>query len=300
MRESRLDSAPAARFFDATLRAYGTLVPGIRRQIERISFEGLRRVHGLAYGEEIDLDAAICSRVDVRAGLAPDDKVYIAREPQARDVTLALLVDISCSTAEHVAPLGDAATQAALSRLHGKAYRTILDLEKEALVLLMAALERTGDSYGIYCFSGTGREDVKFQVLKDIDERLSDTVAARFDKLRPLHTTRMGAAIRHAIRKLRAHESKTRLLMLLSDGRPFDLDYGQQYGEGAEVDYAIHDTRQALIEARQFGIRPFVLTIDPQGTDYLSQLCEGFDCEQIDDVTQLPTRLVKLYRGLTA
>ena len=300
VRESRLDSAPSARFFDATLRAYGALVPGIRRQFERIAFEGLRRVHGLPFGEEIDLDAAIQSRVDVRAGLAPDDKVYIAREPQARDVTLALLVDISCSTAEHVPPPADAAVRAALAALHHKDYRTILDLEKEALVLLMAALERTGDSYGIYCFSGTGREDVKFQVLKDIDERLSNTVAARFDKLRPLHTTRMGAAIRHATRKLRAHESRTRLLLLLSDGRPFDLDYGQQYGEGAEVEYAQHDTRQALIEARQLGIRPFVLTIDPQGTDYLRSLCDGFDYEVIDDLAQLPARLVKLYRGLTA
>ena len=163
----------------------------------------------------------------------------------------------------------------------------------------MASLERIGDTYGIYCFSGTGREDVKFQVLKDLDEPLSDTVATRFDGVRPLHTTRMGAAIRHATRKLRGHESKTKLLMLLSDGRPFDLDYGQEYGDGAEVAYAQNDTRQALLEAGRYGVRPFVLTIDPHGNDYLREMCDGIGYEVLEDVADLPLRLVKLYRGLT-
>jgi nitric oxide reductase activation protein len=161
-------------------------------------------------------------------------------------------------------------------------------------------LERIGDTYGIYCFSGTGREDVKFQVLKDLDERFGDTVVARLDTIRPLHTTRMGAAIRHAIRKLRAHQSKTRLLLLLSDGRPFDLDYGQEYGDGAEVEYARHDTRQALVEAQRLGIRTFVLTVDPHGNDYLRAMCDGIGYEVLNDVAELPLRLVSLYRGLTA
>jgi nitric oxide reductase activation protein len=292
VRESRLDSATSARFFDETLRAYGSLVPGVRRQLERIVESGLRRVHRLPYGEDIDLDAAIMSRVDARAGLAPDENVYVARRAQARDVTLALVVDMSSSTAEQVAP-------DALAKVHGRSYRTILDVEREALVLLITALERIGDTYGIYFFSGTGREDVRFQVLKDMDERFSDIVAARFDKLRPHHTTRMGAAIRHAVRKLRGRESKTKLLVLLSDGRPYDLDYGQQHGEGAEIEYAIADTRQALLEARQARIKPFILTVDPQGNDYLRAMCDGLDYEVLDDVAQLPARLVTLYQGLS-
>ena len=299
MRETRLDPGPSARFFEETLRAYGSLVPGVRRELERLAYEGLRRVHRLPRGEEIDLDAAIESRVDARAGLAPDGNVYVSREPQARDVTFALLVDVSSSTAEHAKDAGPGPMAAALAKVHGRAYRTILDLEKEALVLLMASLERIGDTYGIYCFSGSGREDVKFQVLKDLDEPLSDTVATRFDGVRPLHTTRMGAAIRHATRKLRGHESKTKLLMLLSDGRPFDLDYGQEYGDGAEVAYAQHDTRQALLEAQPHGVRPFVLTIDPHGNDYLREMCDGIGYEVLEDVGDLPLRLVKLYRGLT-
>jgi nitric oxide reductase activation protein len=109
----------------------------------------------------------------------------------------------------------------------------------------------------------------------------------------------MGPAIRHAIRKLRAREARTRLLVLVSDGRPFDLDYGQGYGDHAEVEYAIRDTREALNEARQMGIAPFVLTIDPQGNDYLRGMCDGLEYELLQDVHQLPARLLALYRSMT-
>ncbi len=300
VKESRIDPASSARYFDETLRAYGRLMPHIQRQFERIAREGLRKVKRMGDGDDLDLDVAIESLVDLRAGLSPSDQIYTSRQKLARDVVVAFLVDKSSSTAEHVEPSGDALTLAAGQHLHGKNYRTILDLEKETTALLMASLERIGDTYGIYFFSGSGREDVKFHVLKDFDERLSDRVAARIDNIKPLHTTRMGPAIRHTVHKLRGQESRTKLLVLISDGRPFDLDYGQQYGEGAELDYAINDTRQALNEARQAGITPFVLTIDPQGNDYLRTMCDGLDYEVLDDINQLPARLLKLYRGLTS
>jgi nitric oxide reductase activation protein len=274
-------------------------MPQLRSQFERIAREGLRKLRRMPDGEELDLDAAIESWVDLRAGLSPSEQVYTSRQKMARDVAVAFLVDKSSSTAEHVEPGAALVPGAAIKTLHGRNYRTILDLEKETTALLMATLERIGDTYGIYFFSGSGREDVKFQVLKDFEERLSDRVTARIDNIKPLHTTRMGPAIRHTVRKLRAQESRTKLLMLISDGRPFDLDYGQQYGEGAEVDYAIHDTRQALNEARQAGIKPFVLTIDPQGNDYLRTMCEGIDYEVLDDINQLPARLLALYRTMS-
>lgn len=298
VRETRLDPAPSARFFGETLRAYGTLVPGVRQQLERIAYEGLRRVHRLPQGEEIDLDTAIEAHVDRCAGLAPDDNVYVARQPQARDVLVAILVDVSSSTAEHLVDEAPGAEADALVRIHGRTYRTILDVEREALALLIAALERVGDTYGVYCFSGTGREDVKFQVVKDLDEPFTDTVSGRLDNIRPVHTTRMGAALRHTVRKLRGHEAKTKLLLLLSDGRPFDIDYGQQYGDGAEVAYAQHDTREALAEARRHGVQPFVLTVDPHGNDYLREMCDGVGYEALHDARQLPLRLVALYRAL--
>lgn len=303
VRESRIDPAPSARFFDETLHAYGNLVPEIRRQIERLSQEGLRKVCRMQHGDELDLDAAIESLVDMRLGLAPSERVYTSRRKSARDVCVAFLLDLSSSTAEHVESTYTHASDILMSApgrvLHGRNYRTILDIEKEAMALLMAALDRIGDAYGIYGFSGTGREDVKFLVVKDLDERLSDRVAARLDGIKPLHTTRMGPAIRHAIRKLRGHEARTKLLVLISDGRPFDLDYGQQYGDNAEVSYAIHDTRQALDEARELRIVPFVLTVDPQGNDYLRTLCNGLHYEILQDINQLPARLLSLYHSLT-
>ncbi len=300
VKESRIDPAPAPRYFDETVRAYGRLMPHIQQQFERIEREGMRKVRRMPDGDELDLDAAIESVVELKAGLSPSDRVYSSRQKMERDVAVAFLVDKSSSTAEHVEPPAGASTAPAVPYLHGKNYRTVLDLEKETTALLMASLERLGDTYGIYFFSGSGREDVKFQVLKDFDERLSDRVAARIDNIRPLHTTRMGPAIRHTIRKLRGQEARTKMLVLISDGRPFDLDYGQQYGEDAEVDYAIHDTRQALNEARQAGITPYVLTIDPQGNDYLRTMCDGIDYEVLDDINQLPARLLALYRSLTS
>ena len=300
VKESRIDPASSARYFDETLRAYGRLMPHIQNQFERIAREGLRKVRRMADGDDLDLDAAVEALVDMRAGLSPSDQVYTSRQKEARDVVVAFLIDKSASTAEHVESSDGALSMGAGQLVHGKNYRTILDLEKETAVLLMASLEKLGDTYGIYFFSGSGREDVKFHVLKDFEERLSDRVAARIDNIKPLHTTRMGPAIRHTVKKLRAQESRTRLLMLISDGRPFDLDYGQQYGDDAEVEYAIHDTRQALNEARQAGITPFVLTIDPQGNDYLKSMCDGIDYEVLDDINQLPARLLALYRTLTA
>ena len=294
VKESRIEPVISPRYFDETLRAYGRLMPQIQQGFERIAREGLRNVRRMGEGDDLDLDAAIESMIDMRVGVSPSEQVYTARQKIARDVAAAFLIDKSSSTAEHVEDTG-----AALPTLHGRNYRTILDLEKETAALLMASLERLGDTYGIYFFSGSGREDVKFHVLKDFEERLSDRVAARIDNIRPLHTTRMGPAIRHTIAKLGTQEARTKLLLLISDGRPFDLDYGQQYGEGAEVEYAIHDTRQALNEARAAGITPFVLTIDPQGNDYLRQMCEGIDYEVLGDINQLPARLLALYRTLT-
>jgi len=293
VKESRIAPVLSAKYFEQTLRGYGRLMPHIQNQFERIAREGLLQIKRAADGDDLDLDAAIESMIDMRAGRSPSDRVYVSRQRMARDVVVAFLVDQSASTAEHAEPLSHGLN------LHGRHYRTILDFEKETAALLMASLERLGDTYGIYFFSGSGREDVQFRVLKDFEERLSDRIAARIDNIKPLHTTRMGPAIRHTIHKLRGQEARTKLLMLISDGRPFDLDYGQQYGENAEVDYAINDTRQALNEAREAGITPFVLTIDPQGNDYLRTMCDGIDYEVLDDINQLPARLLALYRTLT-
>ena len=174
--------------------------------------------------------------------------------------------------------------------------KRIIDLEKESIVLLIQAMEAIGDIYGIYGFSGYGREDVEFSVIKDMAEPFSNRIKQRIDKIAPVRSTRMGPAIRHATSKLEACESKVRVLFLVSDGRPQDRGYGR---DRTENDYAIHDTHMALIEAKRRGIVPFCLTIDRYGHDYLKRMCADIGYAVVADIEALPAKITSLYRCLT-
>ena len=175
-------------------------------------------------------------------------------------------------------------------------YKRIIDLEKESTALLINALESLGDTYGIYGFSGYGRENVEFYVVKDINENFNDKIKRRIDKITPLHATRMGSAIRHCITKLEGQDASTKILFLISDGRPQDRGYSR---EGVEKEYAVHDTHMALIEAKRKDITPFCLTVDKAGHDYLQTMCGDMGYEVLDDIFTLPERLPMLYRRLT-
>ena len=173
--------------------------------------------------------------------------------------------------------------------------KRIIDLEKESAVLIVEALEAIGDSYGIYGFSGYGRDNVEFHVIKDLDESMSELVQRRIGKIEPIRSTRMGPAIRHTIHKLNEHDSKVKILILVSDGRPQDHGYGK---DRTEKEYAVHDTKQALLEAKRDGITPFLITVDKEGHDYLQQMCDDIGYEVVDDIESLPRRLPTLYRHL--
>ena len=153
-------------------------------------------------------------------------------------------------------------------------YKRIIDLEKESTAILLQALETIGDSYGIYGFSGYGRENVEYYVIKDIDEPFHDKIKRRIDKITPMHATRMGPAIRHATSKLMNQDARTKLLFLISDGRPQDRGYSR---EGVEKEYAVHDTHMALAEARRKSVVPFCLTVDKSGHDYLKSMVRRYE-----------------------
>src|SRR5438552_5316446 len=127
-------------------------------------------------------------------------------------------------------------------------------------------------------------------------EQFNDKVKKRIDKVSPIRSTRMGPAIRHATAKLDAYDAKVKILVLLSDGRPQDHGYGR---DRTEKEYAIHDTKQALNEAKREGITPFALTVDRAGHDYLKTMCEDMGYEVVADIEALPSRLPALYRRLT-
>src|SRR5437870_2936706 len=204
----------AGEFFGRTLADYARLLPEVRRQFQRIRPEMYRSIRGLEDGEDFDLNATIDARIDVRARRAPSTRLYRSRVREARDVATLFLLDMSASTDEPLAPAGT----------DGRAGRRIIDALREALVIMTEALDELGDAYAIYGFSGQGRANVEFYLVKGFGERLGPTVKARIGGIAPKRSTRMGAALRHATRKLTAVGARARHLMLLSDGFPQDDD----------------------------------------------------------------------------
>ncbi len=298
-------------FYNTTLEGYSLLASQIKRQFEMVVPQGFQKMKRQQDGDEFELDAVIEAMVDKKSGTSPSEKVYTRRNKVVRDVAVAFLLDMSASTAEAIdesrrladewdAPDDPLEYMFWLRSRRGegvrRSYKRIVDLEKESVVLLIHALETIGDTYGIYGFSGYGRENVDFFVIKDINEALSDKVKRRIDKVSPLQATRMGPAIRHTITKLEKQEARTKFFFLISDGRPQDRGYSR---EGVEKEYAIHDTRVALTEARQKGIIPFCLTVDKEGHDYLRAMCQDMGYEVLADIHALPKRLPALYRSLT-
>jgi len=158
------------------------------------------------------------------------------------------------------------------------------------------ALGQLGDRHGVFGFSGTGRKNVQFVVAKHFDDRTSPTTWSALAAMKPMAYTRMGPAIRHASAHLAAQESQTKILLVISDGYPQDVDYGD---DRRDRDYGIQDTARALEEARAAGIDPFCVTIDPAGHDYLRTMCPDERYLVIDDVAALPDELAKLYLTLT-
>lgn len=283
-------------FYRDTLISRRGLLKQIRGEFEQVLPELYRKEKRLADGIEHDLDAAIEALTDLRVGVTPSEKVFWRQHKIDRDVAVAFLLDMSGSTGEAIArssgTLGSQDAPGAFDRGH----RRIIDVEKEAIVLMSDALETIGDRYGVYGFSGHGRDNVEFYIIKDLGEDFSGEIAKRIGRIGPLHATRMGPAIRHATMKLRQEQSRAKFLFLISDGRPQDRGYSQESSEKA---YAVQDTRMAFVEARREGVHPFCLTVDKEGNDYLRAMMGDFSYEVLADVSLLPRRLPQLYRKLT-
>ena len=284
-------------FYRDTLISHAGLSQQIRREFEQVVPEIYHKEKRLPDGSDHDLDLAIEAMTDMRIGVSPSEKIFWRQHKIERDVAVAFLLDMSGSTGEAIKTVSPAGVPlSGAGPMAERMQRRIIDVEKEAIVLMMDALEAIGDNYGVYGFSGHGRDNVEFYVIKDLTEEFNLDVAKRFGRIGPLHATRMGPAIRHTTAKLRLQQTRSRFLFLISDGRPQDRGYSQ---EGAEKAYAVQDTRMALIEARREGIHPFCLTVDKEGNDYLRAMMDDFSYEVLADVSLLPQRLPQLYRKLT-
>ncbi|MBI1987321.1 MAG: VWA domain-containing protein [Nitrospinae bacterium] len=267
-------------FVDQALAEYSDLIRALRKRFQRLKPQAYYRQRGALQGEEVELDAALEAIVDRKSGQSPSEKVYIERRKKKREVSTLFLLDMSASTDEK---LPDST-------------KRIIDVEKEAALLMAEALEALRDEYAIYGFSGFGRENVDFFVVKDFGEGYSLEVKARLAALRPHRSTRMGPAIRHSLQKIAAREAQLKTLILLSDGYPQDHDYGE---DRTDREYGLHDTRMALQEVRRQGVKAFCITVDPTGNDYLRRMCGGPHYMVIRDIASLPRELPRIYQGLT-
>jgi nitric oxide reductase NorD protein len=257
------------------MRRHAALVARVRRR-----FDALRprrvRVGRQADGMDVDLAAYVTAFADWRARHAGDDRLYAAARPARRDLALALLVDASAST--------DSWVSGALR---------VIDVEKEALVVLLEALDALGDRHAALAFSGEGPGDVRVAIIKDFDERGGLEVRRRVAALEPDGYTRAGAALRHASALLAGQAARHRLLLILSDGKPNDVD-------GYEGRYGIEDTRQAVAEARLQGLVPFCLTVDREAPAYLPSIFGRSGYAVLPRQELLPAVLVDVVRRLLA
>ncbi|MBB3120942.1 nitric oxide reductase activation protein NorD [Pseudoduganella violacea] len=258
-----------------TLRSYGGMLAEVRRRFDMLRAQRLR-VQRQPEGDEIDLQAWMDSRADRMAGLSPEQRLYQREIRARRDMAIMLLADVSGSTDSW---LGSS--------------RRVIDIEREALLLVCIALQGMRERFAVQAFSGEGPQGVTMRAVKGFGESYTPAIARRIAGLEPERYTRAGAALRHAAAQLMAQGAQHRLLILLSDGKPNDCD---QY----EGRYGIEDMRQAVNECRLQGISPFCLTIDRQAAGYLPQIFGPHGYCLLPEPDLLPAALLQWLRRLTA
>ncbi len=281
----------------------------VKSQLAQLKPMGLQRVYRVHDGDELDLNAVLNARQDIRAGISPDERTYSRRDRVQRDICAAFLIDLSASTDDPINPPEPAAfdPDEEIPNLRDPYFeppdeppqeepRKIIHVQREAMLVMASALDVLGDSFGIYGFSGYGHDCVEFYVAKEPDEALNMRVLHNIASMQPKRSTRMGPAIRHAATKLISAGQSMKILIVLSDGFPQDSGYGPIRGDH---EYGVQDTARALAEAASKGIETFCITVDRSGHDYLKRMCPDARYLVIDEMEDLPEALTKVYTTLT-
>ncbi len=249
------------------------LVRRVRKQFEilRPRNETLR---SQLDGNELDLDAVVRMRADLAAGGEGTEKIQLLSRPQGHDLAVTILVDVSLSTD---AWFDD---------------HRVLDVEKEALSVIANGLSACGTNHSILTFTSRRRSWVRIETVKAFGEEMSGDVERRIASLKPGYYTRIGAAIRHAVADLNKQPNRTKLLLVLTDGKPNDIDH-------YEGRFALEDSRKAVTEARRTGLSVFAVTVDKDAGSYLPAMFGRNGFAIVGDITRLPAALPAIYRGLT-
>ncbi|KAB0520125.1 nitric oxide reductase activation protein NorD [Pseudomonas brassicacearum] len=246
----------------------------LRRQFEHLRNDR-QWLRQQTQGSELDLQAWLDFHVERQHGQCSERGLFMDQRQTRRDLACLLLADLSMSTDAH------------LNDEH-----RVIDVIRDSLLLFGETLSVLGDDFALYGFSSLRRQQVRMHELKAFNQRYDDHTRGRIQGLKPGYYTRMGAAIRQATQRLAGCKRRRKLLLLLSDGKPNDLDlYEGRYG--------VEDTRQAVLEARRQGLTPFCITIDREAGDYLPYMFGANGYTLIRQPEQLPLRLPQLYRQLT-
>jgi len=250
-----------------------SMVKKVQSELDLMELDRIKK-NNLPYGDEINMDAWIDYKGHQNRS-NHRQKFFESFEKKSRDISTLILADISLST------------EAGISQ-----ETRIIDVIKDSLMVFSEALERLQDSFGMYAFSSLKNTNVRFHIIKNIKEKYSDEIRGRIDSIKPGYYTRLGAAIRESTKILEKQKSSNKLLLIISDGKPNDVDrYDGRYG--------IEDTKKAILEAKKKGLTPFCVTIDIEAKEYLSYLFGKNGYVVIRDSKKLPKVLPEIYMNLT-
>jgi hypothetical protein len=263
------------KLIDALLSKHGALAKQLERLLDMLKPQQYVRVRYQEEGSELDLDVAIRALVDFKGGATPDTRINMSHRHDGRDIAVTLLLDLSQSL--HQVPPG--------------CEQSILELSREAVALLAWAIDRLGDSFAIAGFSSNTRHEVRYQHIKGYSEGWNDAVKARLAAMEAGYSTRMGAAMRHAGHYLGKRQAEKKLLLILTDGEPSDIDV-------ADERLLIEDARKAVQELDRDNIYTYCINLDPRADDYVSDIF-GKQYSVIDRVEKLPAKLPELFLSLT-
>ncbi|WP_163097292.1 VWA domain-containing protein [Acidithiobacillus ferrianus] len=252
------------------------IIGRLKYLIEAMQPQGVQRLRKQEDGDEVDLNAAVRAMIEMRMGEQPDPRIMMRNVRKVRDLSVLLLIDLSESTNDPV--LGSDST--------------VLQLAREATVLLADALDKIGDPFAIHGFDSNGRHDVEYFRYKDFGAAYNDRAKARLAGMSGQLSTRMGAAVRHAGSILKRQPSSKKLLLVITDGEPADNDV-------RDPQYLRYDARKAVEELTQAGIVPYCLSLDPRADQYVSRIFGANNYVVLDHVQRLPEKLPILYMGLT-
>ena len=278
----RRQGAGDPQIMDDILEKYKPIASRIKHLVDAMQPQGIVRRRGYEEGEELDLNAAIRAMVDIRRGIMPNPRINIRITRHIRDLAIVVLMDLSESTNEKIGK----------NQSDDENPQTILSLTREATGLLAWAIDAIGDKFAVHGFASDGRHDVQYYRFKDFHQRYDENARARMAGMKGGLSTRMGAALRHAGEHLVRQEASKRLVLLITDGEPADIDE-------RDPQYLRHDAKKAVEDNAMKGVHTFCLTLDPKADQYVSRIFGENNYSIVDNVERLPERLPNVFAALT-